>query len=340
MSEFLKNRLQLTFWYTLVVMIISFTLSGLYYRQTLRIIDFQYGRIEIRLRNNDQYFMQMPPPPRPRAEILRTELAHVEEQLGRQLLLINGIVLLVGAGASYFLSGKTLKPIHLALQQQQRFVADAAHELRTPLTAMKTSLEVALMDKKTSKKAQDVLNDNLQDVTSLEALTNHLLTLARSEDQTHQHFAKVSLNEVVFRARKHLEPLAKKKQVKIVIKEVSRIAVCGDNESLFEVCMILLDNAIKFSPTNGTVTVKIYSSKHHGIVQVTDNGSGISRNDLPHIFERFYRVEKSRQRQSPGGYGLGLAVAKKIADQHHGSITVKSEPAQGSTFCFFVPLSS
>jgi len=337
MSDFFMARVKLSIWYSAVVMLISFTLSGLYYRQTLGIIDHQYGRIEMRLQHDNPFSMNTPMPVRPRAEIFRSELDAVRQQLGTQLLIINGLVFLIGASASYFLSGKTLKPIQLSLQQQKQFVADAAHELRTPITAMKLALEVSLMDKHISKKSQSILEDNLADVTSLESLTNHLLSLAQVERVTRKNFEKVSLNQIVSRAQKHMEPLAKSKHITVIRKDKSEAVVKGDENALLQVFMILLDNAIKFSPNKSTIILKIDIHKHLAIVQVVDQGPGIAPEDVPLIFKRFYKVEKSRHRQKANGYGLGLAVAKKIADQHEANISVQSKANEGSMFTFSMP---
>lgn len=334
MNKFNQARFKLAFYYSLILVAVSLFLSCIYYYQTAGVINLHSTRINQRL---EQDLPRQMRGPMIHAQVVRSELEAAREQILNQLVLINGFVFLLGAGASYFLSGVTLQPIKQSLEEQKQFVADAAHELKTPLTALKTSLEVSLMDKKLSKKARQVLKDNLADIKSLAALTEGLLSLAKADNKTQQSFSKVSLIKVVKRAVDQVKALADHKLIKLEWKKPNDFKrgqdlVRGDQISLVKVLVILLDNAIKYSPEETTVKVKLEKSGKQFLVKVTDQGPGIPKREQKNIFKRFYQVEQARTKNGQGGYGLGLAVAKKIMEQHQGKIEVKSETGQGSQF--------
>jgi len=352
MNQFFQTRLKLTLWYTLVLMTISIGLSSLYFAGTTQILDLQYDRLGELLggepsalqgpRRLQQVRWFLPPN---HQEILTSELNEVRLELRNRIFVINVIILFLGAGASYFLSGKTLEPIIHTLELQKQFVADAAHELKTPLTALHTSLEVNLMDESLGKNAKNVLDDNLNDVKRLESLTTRLLKLAQAENNGEQtYWEPVQLQEFVESAIKRVKPLANHKKISIKFhcsSGSSNTQILGDKESLTEMVTILLDNAIKFSKQNSTVKLNLLKSKKMIEVEVVDHGIGIDEKDLDHIFDRFYRSDASRQRtqndqemshSSSGSYGLGLALAKQIANNHGGKISVESIVGRGSVF--------
>jgi signal transduction histidine kinase len=279
-------------------------------------------------------------PPPPRSEILTDEFRDARRRIEYQLAIINGIALVFGAGASFVLSGITLRPIKKSLEQQQQFVADAAHELKTPLTALKTSLEVSLMDKKLPLKAQKVLRENLHDLTSLESLTENLLTLARAGEEQMMKMSPVLATKLVSRAVSHIRPLATAKKIRLISTISSKnLQISGDEDSLLTVLLMLLDNAVKYSPTRSTIKIIFSQKKQQAVIQVIDQGIGISQDHLAQIFDRFYQVESSRTKTGRDGYGLGLSVAQTIVEQHRGNITVKSQPQQGTVFTVLLPLS-
>ena len=327
----------MTLWYVLIIFFISSLLSGLYYLRTIQILTFQTHRIERRF-DAENFF----PPgfPRPDLEFIQTEFALARRQLISQIITINLFILSLSGLASFFLATVTLRPIQEALEEQKRFVADAAHELKTPITALKTSLEVNLMDKKTPKSAQKILKDNLVDVNSLESLTKSLLTLASFD--RHQPFVKrpVLLKNIINRSLRHISALATQKKIKI-IKKISTNShqIYGDENSLVELLIILLDNAVKYSPARSRITLVAKTRAKMVNLSVSDHGIGISLDHLPHIFDRFYQIDQSRSKSSGSGYGLGLSVAKTIASSHQGHIFVKSKLGSGTTFTVSLPLS-
>jgi signal transduction histidine kinase len=270
-------------------------------------------------------------------QITAEEQLESRNQIFNQLLWINGLVLVIATVGGFYLSGTTLAPIQKTMEEQKRFIADAAHELRTPITALKTSLEVNLMDDNLPECSKDILQENLEDLSGLEALTNSLLKLAKAEQQVFD-VKPVSLQSVIQQALKQVQPLADKNKVKFKSKfEDQDLQVKADEAALVELFVILFDNAIKYSPQQSQVLVKARERKNQVEVRVTDHGLGIAPHHLKHIFDRFYRVDAARGKKDSGGYGLGLSLAKKIIQAHHGSIRVESELDRGTTFILDLP---
>jgi len=332
MKEFKTAKIKLSLWYTVVILFISLLLSSMYYLRTIQVLRIQYQQIELKI-GEGRNFRNQPLSHNPkRLEYLEEDFANFETLLQKQLLIINVLVMIAGGTASYFLAGKTLLPIQEYLKKQKRFIADAAHELKTPLTALKTSLEVELLDKKLNQSSKKVLKNNLKDVDSLASLTENLLSLARIDDKKFVlDFEKVELKKVIKRSVAHIMPLANKKKIKIKTSNVNQ-SISGNENSLVEAVMIILDNAIKYSDKNTNIKIIGKSQKNKTILKIIDQGIGMDEKHLSQIFDRFYRVEESRTNIDRKGYGLGLAVAKKIIDQHGGKITVESKLNKGSIF--------
>ncbi|MGA2967838.1 MAG: HAMP domain-containing sensor histidine kinase [Candidatus Levyibacteriota bacterium] len=251
---------------------------------------------------------------------------------------INIIILLLSALAGYFLAGRTLRPIKNMLDEQNRFITDASHELNTPITALKTSLEVNLRDKQLNlETAKGVLKSNLEDVNSLQSLSEELMELIMYQKQNGSFkIAKVDLSNVVKAAVGQVKSLAEKKRITIKVN-APKTLMLGDEKSLRELLVILLDNAIKYTDNKSTISLTVKQEDTEASVIVKDGGIGIKKEDLPHIFDRFYRADRSRTKQTIGGYGLGLSIAKRIVTLHNGSIRVESEVGKGSTFIVTFP---
>lgn len=256
--------------------------------------------------------------------------------LGR-LVILNLLVLVVGAAISYYLARRTLQPIENSMVAQDRFVTDASHELRTPLTAILASNEVALRKPHiTLKQAKDVIKSNMEEMVKLKDLSDGLLSLARQDTGT-IITKPVSLQDVAGEAMNRVLQAAQAKQVSIQ-DDVSAIKVSGDTQSLVQAVTVLLDNAIKYSPEKSTIHLEGHAKDGDGYLSVRDEGTGISPKDLPRIFDRFYRADPARTASDTSGHGIGLSIAQKIMEQHHGKITVSSAPDQGSTFTLQLPL--
>ena len=246
-------------------------------------------------------------------------------------IFINSGILATSALAGYFLAGKTLRPIKVMLDDQNRFVADASHELRTPLTAMKTEIEVALRNQKLLlPEARKLLASNLEEVAKMQNLSNYLLSLNRNQ---HNHTRKENLNltELARQTVTKLQPLAKKEQITFLTK-LAEVETVGDKESLAELLTILIENAIKYSRPGGKIKINLTKVRNHLKFSVQDFGVGIKKEDQANIFKRFFRSDSSRTKTAADGYGLGLSIAKDIVSLHHGKIEVKSIPNSGTTF--------
>jgi len=348
---FKSARLKLTSWYLLIIMLISVFFSAVIYLEMVREMKKGFRRRELRLRAEElgislpRRFSDRPEdlPPQLRGTMPRflfiEDLQAAKKRLAINLFMINGIILLISAGAGYFLAGKTLKPIEVAMEEQKRFIADASHELRTPLTALKTSMEVALRDKKLSlAEAKKVIKGNLSDINGLQSLSNSLLNLANLQSNSQNLvFENVDISQVVKNAYRKILSLAKEKNIKIKL-EVKKQNIQANKESLEEMMLIFLDNAVKYTPEKGKVTIMTKKDKDYLTLVVKDTGIGIAKKDIPHIFDRFYRADRSRSKRKVAGYGLGLSLAKRIIEIHKGSVSVSSRVGKGTTFTIKLPL--
>lgn len=334
---FRSARLKLTAWYLLIIMVISFAFSMALYRGITFELESRFAHMEWRLQAEG---MRLPPHGPMGSPFFSEDLGAAKNRVSILLLYANGVILMLSGAAGYFLAGRTLRPIEEMVEEQNRFVTDSSHELRTPpLTSLKTSIEVSLRDKSLDlKEAKTLLASNLEEVNNLQSLSNDLIRLTQhQETDSSLTFETISLREVIQAALKKVGSLAKQKKITFQ-DETTDHKLEGDFESLVDLFVILLDNAIKFSPPKKQVSLTSRALNHSIAIEVKDEGAGISAEDLPHIFDRFYRVDKSRTKGTAHGYGIGLSIAKKIVEQHKGSIDVKSTPGQGSTFTIRLPV--
>ncbi len=269
-------------------------------------------------------------------EILYSE---ARDRVFNRLLLTNLLILVAAGFLSYYLALRTLKPIEEAHEALERFTADASHELRTPLAAMRSEIEVALMDPKLKLPgAKKILASNLEELAKLTALSNGLLKLARLENGELAH-TRVPVDKLIKNAVGSLKPLAKKKKITVKTSVNTHLSVHGDETSLSEALSNVLDNAIKYSPAKSQVAIDVVDDQKHVSLTIRDHGPGIAVADLLHVFERFYRADASRSKTKTAGYGLGLAIAKNIIELHGGSITASSSAEQGTTITITLPAS-
>ena len=248
-----------------------------------------------------------------------------------KLVYFNLGIIITGSFLGYWLAKRTLRPIEQALEAQSRFTADASHELRTPLAVMRAEIEVARSDPRITKaEAVKLLDSNLEEVIKLHTLSDALLRLSQSNSKPIP-LGPVSTAKVTTEALTRVAARAKSAGI-TTIDDTSDVTVLGDQHTLCELVVILLDNAIKYSPSGSVVTVGSRKSGNLGEISVRDQGRGIAAKDLSHIFERFYRADKSRTKADVDGHGLGLSIAKTIAEVHAGTIDVDSKPGKGSVF--------
>jgi len=342
MNVFALTRIKLAVIYVVAVMSVSIMFSLVLYRGVSQNIEQSFIRAESRLRGVPGISQQVLRQASGEDEAFKLHQFFVEElqeskyHVIYNLFVANLLIVFISAISSYVLAGKTLRPIEDVLVEQKRFIADASHELRTPLTSLKTSIEVALRDKSHNVQTKSVLRNNLEDVDALKELINSLLQLASQENKSITK-QLVDVHEVISRAIKTMKPMANEKNIKIVSK-LKHQQILASETGLQQLFTILLDNAIKYSNPKGKIRIDVVPRKRNLLVKISDNGIGINKKYLPHIFDRFYRIDSSRTYSQRPGFGLGLSVAKQIVANHHGAISVMSEISKGSTFCVSLPL--
>lgn len=329
---FQSATLKLTLTYLSIIMLMSITFSVVFYNTSSRQLGRQIprsfttsGGFGIRVDGGiiggqrqevEQFFQQ-------RVDEGRHELL-------MRLFFLNLLALAGGSLLSYALARESLRPIEETMEAQNRFVSDASHELRTPLTALQTTNEVALRKPKLNiKEAKALLAKNVEETEKLKNLTDGLLGLLKNSNSFSPQ--TISLQDIVSEAMGQIVQKAQARQI-TVNDEVADTKVLGNKTSLVQVVAILLDNSIKYSHENGKILLTSSTKNKFAYLNVKDEGIGIKDEDLPHIFERFYRTDMSRSKITQEGYGLGLSIAHKIIEQHHGEISVESKLDKGTTF--------
>ncbi|GDY07167.1 hypothetical protein LBMAG52_06530 [Planctomycetia bacterium] len=251
----------------------------------------------------------------------RIDLAETDSELGQLALVLN----------------QTFDRLQSAFEHQLRFTADASHELRTPLAVILSQTELTLSKPRSSDEYRTALETCQRAGRRMRSLIDSLLLLARF-DAGHPELQRgsVDLAEVANESVELLRPLADERKITLR-SEVLPMSVVGDRDRLGQVVTNLLANAIRYNQEGGHVEVRVERVNGHAIVSVSDNGIGIPTEELPHIFERFYRVDKARTRVE-GGTGLGLAICQSVVEAHGGQITARSEPEHGTTLEVRLPL--
>lgn len=240
------------------------------------------------------------------------------------------IALLIASAIGYSMAGRALIPLKEAYEKQKQFAADASHELRTPLAVVMASADLLLADPSIQNPfLRQVIEDLKSEVKKMTNLVSDLLTVARSDNNALKvKIQRLDLMELLRQVIRMMIPIAEKKNIYLDGEILKRLYVLGDEERVKQLMIILIDNAIKYTGSGGRVNVSVIEKEKIGII-VADTGIGISKEDLPRIFERFYRVDKSR---SEGGNGLGLSIAKELVRMNDGSIEVESVEGEGTKF--------
>jgi heavy metal sensor kinase len=225
-----------------------------------------------------------------------------------------------------------------AFQRQRQFTADASHELRTPLMLLLTQVDVALQRPRTADEHSRVLTSLREDLMRLRRLLDALLALARA-DAREVILAResIDLGELAVEVVEVLRPMAEERGIRLSSRVDQRSVVLGDQAHLMQLLVNLIENALKYTPAGGEVTVTVGLDSKHALAQVvvSDTGEGIPAEHLPHVFERFYRADQAR---STSGVGLGLAISSWIAEAHGGRIEAQSLLGVGSTFTVLLPI--
>jgi signal transduction histidine kinase len=230
---------------------------------------------------------------------------------------------------------QTLERLETLFTSQQRFLADVSHELRTPLTVIKGNVDLM---RRMRELDDESLTSIDQEAGRLTRLVGGLLLLAQAESgSVSLNMKAVELDTLLLEVFQEMKVLAGEK-IKLHLTEIDQIQVNGDRDRLKQVLLNLVANAIQYTPQNGDVFLSLGIVAAQARLIIRDTGPGIPAEDLPHIFERFYRAEKSRTRGKTTGFGLGLSIAHWIVDKHGGRIEVDSKDGQGTTFCIWLPL--
>ncbi|WP_027415947.1 sensor histidine kinase [Aneurinibacillus terranovensis] len=235
--------------------------------------------------------------------------------------------------AGFFLAERALRPIKKAWDKQQQFVSDASHELRTPLAVIQSRTELLLQTPSAKIEEKIVhISTIFGECRRLSKLVGNLLTLARSDsNEVEIEKKEFSLDKLLAEIAEHYSEVAAYQGKEICLLSGPRITLIGDKDRIHQLMVILLDNAMKYtSNEDGKITLSCYETKNHIGITVEDNGMGIKEADIPHIFNRFYQVDKSRKKSE--SLGLGLSIAAWIIEKHHGKVKVQSKLGEGTRF--------
>ncbi len=311
-APFVRARLRLTAWYvvTALVMILAFDVLIIRAEQTsyLRVKRVGLG-----------------------AEFTGPSLIEFEEQFGhfsqgfkQRLALFSGVMVGLSTVVGYFLSGKALQPIQAMFDKQQAFAADVSHELRTPLTSIMLSIDHFKLTQPVRHTATLTLLDSIQEEAArMKHIAQGLLLLVRQETESPEPLQPVGLADIARRALIQMQPIALSKQQTLVGDNLDeKIRAQGSETALLQVLLILLDNAIKYSPAGATTTLALSATKKIARLHITDQGVGVAPGEVRAIFKRFYRGRKPGNAHSAGS-GLGLAIAQEIVSRHQGTIRAK-----------------
>lgn len=262
----------------------------------------------------------------------------IRNNILRIYMIVSSILVVLGMVASIILSKRAIKPISQNMHKQMQFVSDASHELRTPLAIVQSKLENILT--KTNASVYDVSEDiaiSLKEVSRLSKLTTDLLSLTRSDNGVSViNFDTYEIDEVLLDTILIFKEMAELEGKKLDY-EIEEFSFLFDREKIIQLMVILLDNAIKYTSKNDSIEVKIIKEGSDCLINVSDTGIGINEETKKRIFERFYREDKARSRET-GGNGLGLAIGKNIVMLHGGKITVSNNKPKGTSFDIRLPL--
>jgi heavy metal sensor kinase len=233
----------------------------------------------------------------------------------------------------------TFARLEAAVRRMKQFTADASHELRAPISLIRTTAEVAVQRDREASEYREALKDILHEAERTSQVVDSLMLFARADaGQEVLELQEIDAREIVRDALEQGEKLARNKGLGFESDAPANpVQIRADADALRRVFLILIDNAVKYTQPGGKVRLQMAANDGYAIASVSDTGIGISENDLPHVFDRFWRADKVRSRMG-GGAGLGLSIARWIVDQHHGALTAESELGKGSTFRVSVPL--
>lgn len=257
------------------------------------------------------------------------------KEVQKPLWIGRGIQLTAFAISAYALAIFAMRPLKKSAEMQKHFVATASHQLRTPLAVMQSGLEVTLRNPEliTQGKVINILRDNLEETKRLSNIIKFLLTFSRLESQRSSLITEnVHIKKTVDEVLALLSDFAKEKNITIKKEFTCAPIITGNEVAIYELIANLIKNAILYTHKNGLITINLQSTNKGPQLSISDNGKGISKSDLPHIFQPFYQGHAGRDTDARGGVGLGLAIAQDIARLHNSNIEVESTEGKGTKF--------
>jgi signal transduction histidine kinase len=347
---FLKARIKLTLYYVLIIFIIlGFFSAALYFsfsnylkrdfENELFGVENNSEKGEQNLATNEGEDIQTTITIAAVSDKQNTAIYNAVYRFRNLILIIDGLILLVVFALSYYLSGRTLEPIRKNNELQKRFIADASHELRTPLSIMKTDLEVQLRNPENPNECVPVFQSNLEEVNRMKQIVEDLLFISRI-DNNQETFRLTNmdliatLNQVVGNSQNY----AMQKNISLALNIPEEpVMISGDENKLKQAFYNVLKNAIDYSNTDGKVAIKLQKIHKKAEIEFIDNGAGISKENLPFVFDRFFRADNSRSPEI-GSSGLGLSITKEIIKKHYGEISVYSSIGKGTKVTIILPL--
>lgn len=320
MKLFTNATLKLAGWYLIILMTVSLLFSVIIYQVAKSEVQSRLDRILDQREIAEQYLSISPELPNEQLDIATTNLLI-------SLVYINITVLLIGGAGAYFLAKQTLKPIEDAHKVQSRFVANASHQLRTPLSIIKAETELVLSDENSSEESlRQTLTSNLEEINHLSNLSTMLLELSKSETSLKSTVNEINLNHLVSEIIKNRKISSR---TQLVAK--TDVLLIGHEVATRELLNILIDNSIKHSPKNSPIHIELTETRQVAMFCISNEGEGIDKKQISHVFERFYRSSSSE------GYGLGLSLAKQLIRSLDGSLTIESIPGKITKFRVSLP---
>lgn len=326
-GKFHTARSRLTLIYVAILMVILFLSSSILYSAFASQLRVRYAKFPM---GREMEVLGVLPP----------RQQDVLKDLTDSLVIVNGL-LLIGAGVlSYWLAGITLRPIQASYDRQRRFLGDASHELRTPLTILQLEFEQELHEWEITDEKKERVKSHLEEVERMTRLVNDVLSLSRLDDRA--AFAltlkPLDLSDVLSRVVDRLQGMAAKHEVSLLLStDLKQIFILAQEDLVVQALTNVIKNAITYNVKNGSIHVTLKIKGERAMVMVQDTGIGMKEEELAHVFERFYRVDSSRSRQT-GGSGLGLSIVYAIMKRLGGSVDVKSVVEKGTEVTLFFPV--
>lgn len=323
MNAFTTARWRLTLWYMLIscFLLTIFTIAALLaeYQAFLAVRELVHSEVRGIVFN----------------AVLQAEIDNFQQDFAQRLVVFDILMLIVAGLASYVLSGRTLEPIEKMVKEQAAFAADASHELRTPLANIAMEIEARRRSDKSLTKADAALLDSIQtEVARMRSMVAGLLNLVRSNEKQATDWQRVDLSKLVANVLGGMQARVNEKRLRVATMIDPEITVSGQIDELRQLVLILLDNAVLYTPKQGEIELTLTKQDRWGSLVVYNSGKGLAKDELPLLFKRFYRGKEVAE---PGS-GLGLAIAQVLVDRYGGRIGVASEPGKGVTFRVLLPL--